>query len=136
MKPYVSTIVLGVKDLTRAKRFYAEGLGWPIHQDFPQYVSFQLGDGSSAFGLYTWDDLAQDAGVAPAGSGFRGVAFSYVVRSDDRVAEVLSEAERAGGTIVKAAERAPWSGTIGYFADPDGYLWKVASGTGPQPYAE
>jgi uncharacterized protein len=136
MKPHVSSITLGVKDLDRAKRFYAEGLGWPIHQDYPQYVSFQVGDGSSAFGLYTWDGLAQDAGAAPVGSGFRGVVFSYVVRTEDRVAEVLAEAERAGGTIVKAAEKASWGGASGYFADPEGYLWKVGSGTGPQPYAE
>ena len=48
----------------------------------------------------------------------------------------MAEAERAGGKIVKAAERSQWGGANGYFADPDGYLWKVASDTGQQPFAE
>jgi len=27
-------------------------------------------------------------------------------------------------------QRAQWGGYFGYFADPDGYLWKVAVGAG------
>jgi hypothetical protein len=51
MKPHVSGITLGVRDLNRAKRFYSEGLGWPIQQDQNEWVSFSLGNGSSALGL-------------------------------------------------------------------------------------
>jgi predicted enzyme related to lactoylglutathione lyase len=32
----------------------------------------------------------------------------------------------AGGGVVKGAAASPW-GYFGYFSDPDGYLWKVAS---------
>ena len=135
MKPHVSAITLGVSDIARAKQFYRD-LGWPINQDYGQWVSFSLGGGSSSLGLYAWDALANDAGVSANGNGFRGVTFSYLVRSEERVAEVLAEAERAGGKIVKAAEKAPWGGASGFFADPDGYLWKVASGSGEQPFAE
>jgi uncharacterized glyoxalase superfamily protein PhnB len=80
--------------------------------------------------------LADDAGVDPVGSGFRGVTFSYVVRSQERVDAVLAEAERAGGTIAKPAQKARWGGYFGYFADPDGNLWKIVAGDGDQPYAE
>jgi uncharacterized protein len=135
MNPHISVITLGVKDVSRAKQFYGEGLGWPIGQDYGGWVTFGFGDGTSAIGLYPWDDLAGDAGVAPDSSGFRGLTFSYIVSSDDRVAAVLFEAEKAGGTIVKPVESAEWGGCSGFFADPDGYLWKVASGPGPQPYA-
>jgi uncharacterized protein len=48
---------------------------------------------------------------------------------------VLAEAERAGGTIVKLAQRESWGGYFGYFANPDGYLWKVAAGRGDKPIA-
>lgn len=136
MKPHVSVITLGLRDLNRAKRFYSMGLGWPIQQDYPVWVSFGLANGSSALGLYAWDALADDAGVAAEGGGFRGVTLTYLVRSEERVDEVLAEAQRAGGTIVKPAQGSPWGGRFGYFADPDGYLWKVASGTGQQPFAE
>ena len=135
MKAHVSVITLGVRDLDRAKQFYSKGLGWPIGQDYPGWVSFGLGDGSSALGLQPRDALGEDAGVAPEGSGFGGITLSYVVGDEDRVEGVLAEAERAGGTIVKPAERADWGGTSGYFADPDGYLWKVAAGAGGQPFA-
>jgi uncharacterized glyoxalase superfamily protein PhnB len=87
-------------------------------------------------GLYPWDSLAGDAGVPADGTGFRGVTLSYVVRDETRVEEVLAEAEKAGAVIVKPAEHAQWGGCSGYFTDPDGYLWKVASGAEPQPFAE
>ncbi len=127
MNPQISAITLGVRDLNRAKRFYSEGLGCPIEQDAGQFVSFNLGSGSSALALYTWDALANDAGVAADGSGFRGVTLSYIVGSEARVDAVLAAAERAGGRIVKPAQHAPWGGYSGHFADPDGYLWKVAA---------
>ena len=136
MNPHISVITLGVRDLAKAKQFYGKGLGWTAYQDYPQWVAFSTNNGSSGLGLLAWDSLAGDAGVPVEGNGFRGVTLSYLVRSEDRVAEVLAEAERAGGKIVKAAERAQWGGSSGYFADPDGYLWKVASGTGQQPFAE
>jgi uncharacterized protein len=132
----VSVITLGVRNLPRARRFYAEQLGWPIHQEDHNWVCFLLGDGSAALALYPWDELAEDAGLAAAESGFRGVTLAYVVRSGDRVDAVLAEAERAGGEIVKHARRASWGGYSGYFADPERYLWEVASGATQLPFAE
>ena len=134
MNPYVSGITLGVKDVNRAKQFYSQGLGWPIQQEQGDWVSFSLNNGSCALGLLPREALADDAGVAADGSGFRGVTLSYIVRSDERVDAVLAEAQRAGGTIAKPAQRAAWGGYFGYFADPDGYLWKVGAGPEGTPY--
>src|SRR3954454_20487497 len=130
MKPHVSGITLGVADVSRAKKFYNEGLGWPILHEQGPWLSFSLGVRSATLGVLALEQLAADAGVGADGNGFRGVTLSYVVSKEDRVAEVLDEAERAGGTIVKAAERAQWGGCTGYFADPDGYFWKVAAAPG------
>ena len=118
--------MLGVKDLARSKQFYGEGLGCAIAQDYPNFVSLTLGEGSSSLALYEREAAAQDAGVSAEGSGFRGVSFHYSVPSKEAVDEVLSAAKAAGGDIVKAATGAQW-GYSGYFSDPDGYLWKVAS---------
>jgi uncharacterized protein len=60
----VSAIMLGVKDVDRAKRFYAEGLGCEIDQDFPGFVRCSLGEGSSMLALYEWEAAAQDPGVS------------------------------------------------------------------------
>jgi len=125
--PEINAILIGVKDLGRSKKFYAEGLGCPIENDYPMFVSFKLGDGSPTLGLYPREALAADAGVAPDGSGFSGVTLHYIVKASERVDEVLAQAERSGAKIVKPAHKAQW-GYFGYFADPDGHLWKVAAG--------
>ena len=127
MPVQVTSIMLGVEDLARSKKFYGEGLGCAVNQDYPHFVSFNLGDGSSSLALYQRETAAQDAGVSSEGSGFRGVSFHYIVPSSAVVDEVMASAEAAGGSIVKAAASAQWGGYSGYFSDPDGYLWKVAS---------
>ena len=126
MKPAVNVITLGVRDLARAKRFYGEGLGWPIRAEDDDWVCFTLGDGDTVLALYPWDQLAEDATVPAEGTGFRGVTLAYVVRSADGVDGALADAERAGADIVKPAQRASWGGYSGYFADPEGYLWEIA----------
>ena len=67
MNPYVGVISPGVSDLTRAREFYSQGLGWPSPQDYGDGVGFGLDEGSSAPGLSSWNELANDAGVAPQG---------------------------------------------------------------------
>jgi catechol 2,3-dioxygenase-like lactoylglutathione lyase family enzyme len=123
----VTAIMLGVEDLARSKKFYGEGLGCPIAQDYPNFVSFDLGDGSSSLALYQREAAAQEAGVSSEGSGFRGVSFHYIVPSSEAVDEVMANATAAGGEVVKEAAGAQWGGYFGYFSDPDGHLWKVAS---------
>jgi uncharacterized protein len=124
----VTAIMLGVEDLARSKTFYGEGLGCPIDQDYPNFVSFNLGEGSSSLALYEWKAAAQDAGVSPEGSGFRGVSFHYIVASSEAVDEVMGKAAAAGAGVVREAAASPY-GYFGYFSDPDGHLWKVASGS-------
>ena len=123
----VTAIMIGVQDLGRSKKFYGEGLGCTIDQDYPNFVSFNLGEGSSSLALYEREAAAQDAGVSPAGSGFRGVSLHYLVPSSEAVDEVMGRAVAAGGGVVREAAAAQW-GYFGYFSDPDGYLWKVAAG--------
>jgi catechol 2,3-dioxygenase-like lactoylglutathione lyase family enzyme len=88
----------------------------------------QLRRRASALALYEWEAAAQDAGVSPEGSGFRGVSFHYIVDSKEVVDEVMGKAKAAGGGVVKEAAASPY-GYSGYFSDPDGHLWKVASGS-------
>jgi catechol 2,3-dioxygenase-like lactoylglutathione lyase family enzyme len=122
----VTAIMLGVEDLARSRAFYGDGLGCTIDQDHPGFVSFDLGEGSSTLALYEREGAAADAGVPSEGSGFRGVSFHFIVPSREAVDEVMRNAVAAGGAVVKEAEAAQW-GYFGYFSDPDGYLWKVAS---------
>jgi catechol 2,3-dioxygenase-like lactoylglutathione lyase family enzyme len=137
MKAHVSSILLGVQDMERSKRFYKEGLGWKVQQDYGVSVFFES-DGGSLVGFYGREGLADQVGTSPEGSGFSGLVLTYVVRSEARVDEIIGEAEKAGATILKPAGALPWGGYGGSFADPDGYIWSLGySAQGKnQPYAE
>jgi catechol 2,3-dioxygenase-like lactoylglutathione lyase family enzyme len=118
MEQRISLVTLGVTDLARARAFY-EALGWgDARQPDDEVCFFQAG--GAIFGLWT----------ALGGHGAPGIELAHNVRSAEEVATVLSEAERAGGTIVRPAERADWGGISGAFADPDGYVWEVAHNPG------
>lgn len=137
MKAHVSSILLGVQDMDRAKQFYTEGLGWKIKHDYGISVFFES-DGASPVGFYGREGLADQVGTSSEGTGFSGLVLTYVVRSEARVDEIIAEAEKAGATILKPADALPWGGYGGSFADLDGYIWSLAysaQGT-DQPYAE
>ena len=120
----VSLAVLGVRDLAASTAFY-ERLGWRRSGASNEQISFFHSAGA-VLGLFPREALAADAGVPPAGEGFRGVALAVNVDAREDVDAALAEAARAGARVVKPAEDAAWGGRSGYFADPDGHLWEVA----------
>jgi catechol 2,3-dioxygenase-like lactoylglutathione lyase family enzyme len=124
MKPRISMITLGVRDLAAAVRFYATGLGFPRMESPPDVAFFTLN--GTWLGLYGRDDLAADAGVPPEGSGFEAVALAHNVQSEAEVDAVMDQALAAGAVLVKAPQKVFWGGYSGYFRDPDGHLWEVA----------
>jgi catechol 2,3-dioxygenase-like lactoylglutathione lyase family enzyme len=128
MEQQVTFITLGVRDLAAARRFYVDGLGWtPTFEVDGEVVFIQVGHGL-LLSLWGADDMAEDMGVAvtPGSSA----AFAHNVDSDEAVAEVLRDAEAAGATILKPAQRAFFGGVQGYFEDPCGFRWEVAHNPG------
>ena len=123
MEQRLSLVTLGVADLDRSRRFY-EALGWRRSGDQPEVAFFQAG--GMVLALWSREQLAADANVPAAGSGFSGIALAYNARSREEVDAVLAEAKAAGAAIPKPAEDTFWGGYAGYFADPDGHLWEVA----------
>ena len=124
MDPRISIVTLGVDDLDRSREFYRDGLGLPERDTDGNIAFYELQGAWLA--LYPWDELADDATVAPDGEGFRGVTIAHNAESKDAVDDVIQEARDAGATIVKDAQDAFWGGYSGYFSDPDDHLWGVA----------
>lgn len=123
MEPRISIITLAVEDLERSVAFY-EGLGLKRHAGITDGVAFfQMG--GAILGLFGRKDAEADAGIR-FGGGTSRVYIAYNTRSEAEVDEVLAQAQRAGGNVVKPAGRAFWGGWYGYFADPDENLWEVA----------
>ncbi len=125
MEPRFSLVTLGVTDLARARSFYAEGLGRPLKPQSTEEVAF-FGLRGVWLALWSRAALAEDAGVAAEGTGFRGVALAHNVRTREAVDALMAQAERAGARVVRPAQDVFWGGYTGYFADPDGHLWEVA----------
>jgi hypothetical protein len=125
MDQRISAVTLGVADLSRARSFYRDGLGWREGAGSSEHIVFFDMNGL-VFALFPRERLAEDARLPPAGSGFGGFTLAHNVRSKAEVDELLALAERAGARILKPAEDAFWGGYSGYFADPDGHPWEVA----------
>ena len=146
MEPRISIITLGVDDLDRAARFY-EAMGLERNEKITEGVAFfQMG--GMILALWPREELARDAGKeyrrpfpssgiavteagerrfgAEAPETFSGVALAYNTRSEAEVSYILERAEKAGGRIVKPAQRAFFGGLQGYFEDTEGNLWEVA----------
>lgn len=117
----IGTVVVFVRDMARAKAFYAGTLGLPVARDFGGWVE-----------LGTWGaTLALHDGVAPAPPGAAPVAGGPHVAVSfevDSVARTVATLRGAYVAVVRdPLEIAPgrW---VANFADPDGNALSVAGG--------
>jgi len=126
LKPKISMITLGVRDLAASLAFYRDGLGFPTHNyvEDQDCIMFKLE--GTWLALYPRASLADDATVASGGSGFSGLALAHNVSSKALVDEIFRLAVAVGATPVKEPQDVFWGGYSSYFADPDGFLWEVA----------
>jgi catechol 2,3-dioxygenase-like lactoylglutathione lyase family enzyme len=130
MKPHITLITLGVDDLERSLAFY-RALGLESHGitgtefDIGAVAFFDLQPGLK---LAVWPrtSLAKDTGLTLAPAGSTNMCLAHNVGSTQEVDNVMQQAQSAGATIVKSAQKAFWGGYSGYFQDPDGHLWEVA----------
>jgi uncharacterized protein len=130
LEPRISIITLGVEDLDRAAAFY-EAMGLKRNKRITEGVAFfQMG--GMILALWPRDELAADVSNDNARPAkwrkpeAPGVALAYNTRTEAEVRLILDQAEKAGGRIVKPAQRAFWGGMQGYFEDTEGNLWEVA----------
>lgn len=124
----LSLVTLGVKDVTAAAKFY-EDMGLQRRLKNAEGVAF-LEAGGVVLSIYSREALAKDIGAENEKAGFGGVTLAYNVPTEAEVDLVLGAAQKAGGKILKEADRIFWGGYVGYFADPEGHIWEVAHNPG------
>jgi len=99
MKPKISIITLGVKDLPASLKFYRDGLGFAPEGDTKDIAILKME--GAWLSLYPRESLAKDATVPSEGSGFHGFTLAHNVKSKKEVDEVLAFAVKAGARLIK-----------------------------------
>lgn len=122
-------VTVATADLDAARRFYVDGLGWRPLLDVPgEIVFFQVAPGT-VLGFFDAAAFAADMGAA-GGAAPAGFTLSHNVDGAEEVDRLLAEAVRAGGTVVKPAQRAAFGGYHAHVADPNGVVWEIAHNPG------
>jgi uncharacterized glyoxalase superfamily protein PhnB len=120
----VTLITLGVDDLDRAKSFYA-AWGWQPASAAKDVAFYQMN--GAALALFGLRDLAEDQGRSGAALGTGAITLAQNCTDDTETDAVFDAAIAAGATCLKRPEKVSWGGYSGYFADPDGHVWEIAT---------
>ena len=125
-------LTLGVNDLEKSLSFYRDGLGLPTEgiigqeSEYGLVVMINLQSGLT-LALWPRTSIAKDSGLALQPPSATELTIAHNVGSEEEVDAVLEQARQAGATMVKAAGKTFWGGYAGYFQDPDGHLWEIAT---------
>jgi len=120
----VTLITLGVRDLPKAREFYAS-LGWQEREPQSAEIAFFQINGM-VLGLFPLVELAKDQGRPDATLGMGAMTLAQNFSTEAEVNAAYAKALSCGATGLKTPEKVFWGGYSGYYADPDGHVWEVA----------
>ena len=131
MDQRISFITLAVRDLEASRRFYVDGLGWrPDLEVEGDVIMIMVGE-KLVLSLWDREHFQAEVGVIADSHGVPPFTISHNVATEPEVDDVLDTARSAGADPVHGAVQREWGGYTGYFADPDGYRWEIATNPGP-----
>jgi catechol 2,3-dioxygenase-like lactoylglutathione lyase family enzyme len=123
MQQQISVVTLGVRDLARSRRFYAEGFGWDPVFENEDIVFYQM----NGFVLGTWLQHALATDMQRKDLGMSGAySLAHNVASREEVQAAIDHLSRFGGRILRPADEPTHGGLRGYVADPDDHAWEIA----------
>ncbi|MEJ5020751.1 VOC family protein [Ochrobactrum vermis] len=123
MKQQISVITLGIADLERSRRFYAEGFGWvPVFEN-EEIIFYQM----NGFVLGTFLKTSLEVDMNRGGllqPGAFSLAHNVELKAD--VAPLMDRLVEVGGKLLRSADAPVHGGFRGYVADPDSHAWEIA----------
>jgi len=135
MDQRISFLTLAVRDLEVSRRFYVDGLGWTPDLEVEGDVVMIMAGERLVLSLWDREHFQAEVGtIAPGlaeGDGVPPFTISHNVATEAEVDAILATARAAGAEAVHEATQREWGGYTGYFADPDGYRWEIATNPGP-----
>jgi catechol 2,3-dioxygenase-like lactoylglutathione lyase family enzyme len=127
----ISFLTLAVRDLDASRRFYVDALGWAPELEVEGDVLMLMAGERLVLSLWDREHFQAEVGRIAQADGVAPFTMSHNVATEGQVDEVLQAARAAGADPVHDAVRREWGGYTGYFADPDGYRWEIATNPGP-----
>ncbi len=122
----LTTVILAVDDLARARAFYDAVLGWPTRIEAPVFVELGL-QGGTGVGLYLRPGFAANPGADPLPAPRGGVTATELYVHVDDLNAALAAGVAAGGRLLSAATLRGWGERVAYLADPDGNVVGLAA---------
>lgn len=123
MQQQISIITLGIDDLDRSRRFYAEGFGWTPVFENEEIIFYQM----NGLVLGTFEKSAFEKDMGRNGLSSPGAfSLAHNVVTQAEVETVIAQLISAGGRIIRPADAPPHGGFRGYVADPDDHAWEIA----------
>ena len=99
-------------------------MGWARVDSPDGVIAFDLI--GQTLGLYPLDALAKDLGLPVETLGTGRMTLGYNVAEKAEVSAIITNAEAAGGAVLKPAQDVFWGGHHGFIADPEGHIWEIA----------
>jgi predicted lactoylglutathione lyase len=135
MDQRISFLTLAVRDLGTSRRFYVDGLGWTPDLEVEGDVIMIMAGERLVLSLWDREHFQAEVGEIAQGlaerEGVPPFTISHNVATPEEVDAILATARAAGADPVHDAVEREWGGYTGYFADPDGYRWEIATNPGP-----
>jgi predicted lactoylglutathione lyase len=131
MDQRISFLTLAVRDLESSRRFYVEGLGWSPELEVEGDVVMLMAGDRLVLSLWDREHFEAEVGPIAVGDGVPPFTISHNVGTEAEVDTILEAARVAGAVPVTEAVHREWGGYTGYFGDPDGYRWEIATNPGP-----
>ncbi len=130
MEQRISFVTLAVADLDRTHAFYVDGLGWRPELYQPGEVLMIRAGEHLMLSLWVESGFEHEVGAIRRGPGVVPITLAHNVRTRREVDQVLALAASLGAEVSRPQAR-EWGGYTGYFADPDGFRWEIATNPGP-----
>jgi uncharacterized protein len=131
MDQRISFLTLAVRDLEESRRFYVDGLGWTPDLEVEGDVVMLMAGERLVLSLWDREHFQAEVGPIADADGVPPFTISHNVATAAEVDAVLATARAAGADPVTEAVEREWGGYTGYFGDPDGYRWEIATNPGP-----
>ena len=131
MDQRISFVTLAVRDLDATRAFYLDGLGWTAALDVPGEVLMIKAGEHLVLSLWSEAGFEAEVGAIRRGEGLAPITLAHNVRTEQEVDAILETARAAGADPVTIPARRDWGGYTGYFGDPDGFRWEIATNPGP-----